>query len=134
MKEVKDLSAAEFLADESGPSLLPYDIEGKGRVYIRRISNLEFRQWASRTSKAEGDDLYNDAALIQLCVCDKNGRRLMTENQIPKIASKYEAVILPLTNACCEFNGVGAESKRKIAKNSKTPGDDSSSDSEAGTN
>lgn len=131
---IKELSAEEFLSGDNEPVLMPYDIENKGRIWIRKITNLEFRKWATRVGKDDENDVYNDAALIQLCVCDKSGKRLFKVNQIPRIASVFEDIILPLSNACAEFNGVGAEAERNIAKNSgQTPGDDFSSGSEVGT-
>lgn len=123
-QQIKELTAEQFL-ERAEMSLLPYDIPGKGRVFIRKITNLEFKKWTNRIGKSNSDDLYNDAALIQLCVCDKDGKQLLTTGQIPRIVSLFEDEIFPLANACADFNGVGSEAERRIRKNLSIPGEDS---------
>lgn len=133
MDEIKELTAEDFLQKDSDPALMPYDISSKGRVWIRKVSNLEFKQWAAR-NKDGNDDLYNDGALIQLCICKKDGSRMFKLDHITQIVSQFQDIIWPLTKACMDFNGIGIEAQKKIAKNSQqTPGEDLLSDSEAGT-
>lgn len=115
---IKDATPETIFSAGTNKDLLAYDMSG-GRVYIRKISNLTFRQWAKRNEGSD-DDLYNDASLIQLCVCKRDGSALFTLEQIPRIAKMDQEIVIDLANACAEYNGVGKKAAAKIAKNSET--------------
>jgi hypothetical protein len=100
-----------------------YCSEDTGQLYIRRLSAPEARTlFDSMTRSDEGriEDPYDDAKVIQSCVCDSTGQPKFAPDQLPKIAAMAHNVIIPLVNACLDYNAMTSRGIEELRKNSET--------------
>lgn len=123
-----DVTAESLLAAGTAVKKEPIDIDGVGRVWAYRISSLEAQQLAAEMNRDEErqiEDPYADAKWIQLCIRNASGQPVFTPEQITRIASMGQDLVLKLVRACLTVNGMNEEGRRRIEKNSATPGDSS---------
>ena len=99
----------------------PFDIEGAGRVWCHRRSNLQMKQWQQMQREAGGDeDLYIDARLIVICCGKENGDKIFNESHVTRIVEWGQDIVSGLCRLCMKVNGMSLEGEQEIAKNSET--------------
>jgi hypothetical protein len=99
----------------------PFDIEGAGRVWCHRRSNLQMKQWQQMQREAGGnDDLYIDARLIVICCGKENGDKIFNETHITRIVEWGQDIVGGLCRLCMKVNGMSLEGEEAIVKNSET--------------
>jgi hypothetical protein len=128
-KSNQERSADEIFTAATTEKRKPYFSEDTGQLYIRRLSAPEARtMFDSMSRNAEGDidDPYDDARVIQVCVCDSEGQAKFQPGALPKIAAMAHNVIIPLVNACLDYNAMSKRGIEELRKNSgATPGSSS---------
>jgi hypothetical protein len=121
-KEKVFLSKEDILNSPDLPTEEVYVKEWKTAILVRGMTSEERDKWESTTfkdGKVQFDNLR--AKLVSLCVIDKEGTRLFTDTDIPKLGKKNAKAINKLFIVAQKLSGIGQEDLDELIKNSETP-------------
>ena len=91
-----------------------------GKVGIRTLSGTErgdFMESANRDEKAGKTDSGMRKRLLGLCLCDADGNRLFTDDQVGALMAKNSVVLNRLFLACVRLNALGPKDTDDAEKN-----------------
>jgi hypothetical protein len=105
----------------------------KADIYIRVVSSEVMDSFQSATYGDSDIDKKSRmknfrARLAAICICDENGLSLFTEKDASELGKKSTHAMNIIVKHCQRINGITAENKDELLKNSeKTQGEDSNS-------
>ena len=102
--------------------------EWGGSVNIRPMDVRELDEYSNDAMRSKSPGMRDlRTRLVAYCLCDENGKRLFTEQDIDALAGKSGTVMDRLYRACDELNDIGPKKIEDIAGNSPAGQSDSSS-------
>lgn len=87
-------------------------------VYFRLIDADEMDRHQIRMQRRQGDDINMRASLLEMCICDENGKRLFKNADAERLRKMKLVHIEPLIDAIMEANGLTPSAKENAEKNS----------------
>ena len=102
------------------PTVHAVEVEGYGTFHVRRVSVGESLRFAS-ASPANGASSVEAWRVLQLCLCDESGQRLLGDTPEDEAAARNlpSMPFLHVVNAAMEFIGMGKKGRvAELAKNS----------------
>ena len=102
--------------------------EWGGSVNIRPMDVRELDEYSNDAMRCKSTGMRDfRTRLVAYCLCDENGKRLFTEQDIDALAGKSGTVMDRLYRAVDELNDIGPKKIEDIAGNSPAGQSDSSS-------
>ncbi len=94
--------------------------EWGGDIYIRQLTAKEQDMLERESLKKGGSANIENmrARFAVMCVVDKNGKNLFSEEDIPKLTLKAGAVLNKIIEKASELNNISEKDLEEIAKNS----------------
>lgn len=89
-------------------------------VYMTELSALALDSWQEEVSrrKKDGDGMMLDSAsLVARCMCDKDGNRIIGDDDLTEFSKKSGKVIKRLFDVALRVNGIGEDTVDELAKN-----------------
>lgn len=87
-------------------------------VYVRELSVGERDAFEKAIYGEGGDRAQVRAALLVRALCDENGNRLFTDDQMQELADSLPGCVgVRLFDQACEINGVGQSEVEELEKN-----------------
>ncbi len=123
-KKTNILSKEAILAVEDSSIRLVEVPEWNGSVYIRVLNGIErekLETLIARFDKDKEKKEYYGGILATLSICDENGNRLFTEEEVDSLAKKSGVALGRIIKQIMELNNllptVNLEAKEKAVKN-----------------
>lgn len=112
------LSKAAILAADD-KKMVDHDVpEWGGKVKLRVMTGTERDRFESEFVGGNKSVEMVRAKLVAKCLCDDDGNRLFTEQEIPELGEKSAAVLDRLFSECMKLNRFSKGDVEDLAKNS----------------
>lgn len=112
------LSKAAILAADDKKMVDMEVPEWNGSVKIRVMSGTERDRFEAEFVGGNKSVDMVRAKLVAKCLCDEDGTRLFTEQEIPQLGEKSAAVLDKLFTACMKLNRFTKDDVEELAGNS----------------
>ncbi len=120
--------------DDIKSQMVEFEVpEWGGSVYLRTMTVRELDDYSNAVMRAKGVGLSNfRSQLVANCMCDANGVRLYSNEEVAALAKKNAVVVDRIYRACDNLNDISPKKIEEIAGNSNAgPSESSSSGSPA---
>ena len=112
------LSKSAILAAED-KKMIDHEVpEWGGSVKLRVMTGTERDRFESEFVGGNKSVEMVRAKLVAKCLCDDDGKRLFTEQEIPQLGEKSAAVLDKLFTACMKLNRFTKDDVEEMAGNS----------------
>ncbi len=114
------LSAEQILKSDDTPAVEKVDVpEWDGYVFVKVMSGASRDRWELSTSRAlEKPGTANvRASLCVATVCDENGNRLFTDNQVANLGEKSSAALDRVYAVAQRLNKLSSSDIEELEKN-----------------
>jgi hypothetical protein len=100
------------------PKIEKVDVPEVGTVWVRGMTAIELDQWVANHAKTDSRDHYH-AFLIARTLCDENGKRLFTDEELKKVSTLPSQVADRLWDIAARLSGITKEAEEANRKNSE---------------
>lgn len=112
-------SAADILALQDRKTTIPLFVKAWGReVLLRDPSAADRDEWEVFATNNRGQYALWRAKVVQILLCDANGKRLFTEKQLAEIGEKSAAAVNEIWEVGVKLFSVTDQEIEELEKNS----------------